>query len=376
MEVLMSQVTVTRNDAQARFEARFKYDPHTISSLKGDGWRWDPAAKCWHTTDEAKARARGFGGEASPAATPVAIPSSGRARRFTVDTPDSVKQALELIGNRKDHFLLFDSTDDLAGYIAEQKRDNSEVRGHIDRLSGEKFVGFKTYNQTLDGIVAGDLDGVAKSDALLAKMEDVALPTTRKAWADDVCGSFANVPAFVAGHPLAMRRRIRVENEAAPLAIVVDLTTSASISADKIAKRGAAILALVRALSARRPIELWVGTGLDADNYRNAIYVFARIETAPLDLARAAHMLTCPSVPRLGFYALSRAYGYGGSWPYGKGNASFKHMETIVAPAFSHVGETLCIPAIYGTDPLVNNPEGWVRRMLQEHGVKDLAEAA
>ena len=39
----------------ARIEARFRYDPATKDLVKAAGFRWDPAAKVWWTTDEAKA---------------------------------------------------------------------------------------------------------------------------------------------------------------------------------------------------------------------------------------------------------------------------------------------------------------------------------
>ena len=39
----------------ARIEARFRYDPATKDLVKAAGFRWDPAAKVWWTTDETKA---------------------------------------------------------------------------------------------------------------------------------------------------------------------------------------------------------------------------------------------------------------------------------------------------------------------------------
>ena len=39
----------------ARIEARFRYDPATKDLVKAAGFRWDPTAKVWWTTDETKA---------------------------------------------------------------------------------------------------------------------------------------------------------------------------------------------------------------------------------------------------------------------------------------------------------------------------------
>jgi hypothetical protein len=130
---------------------------------------------------------------------------------------------------------MFDSVREMGAH-AETSRPKRE------RLAARSWTGGHDWRESVRVAQTGDLSGVAKSDALLAKMEQYALPTSRREWRDDVCGSIPNVPAFIAGHPLSMRRRARSENEASPIAIVADLSTSAGISADDLSRRGAAIL--------------------------------------------------------------------------------------------------------------------------------------
>jgi hypothetical protein len=144
------------------------------------------------------------------------------------------------------------------------------------------------------------------------------------------------------------------------LAIIADVTTSASVSGGDIQRRGAAILALVRVLSTRRPIELWAGTMVDADNGRNAVYTFARIETSPLDLATACFALAHPAFPRHLCYGLARLHGYAGRWPYDKNSRHRDHMAAILAPAFSHATQTLCLPSLHAADQSCTNPEAWL----------------
>jgi len=292
-------------------------------------------------------------------------------QRFTVPTPDSVREALSLPRNTEDHFQLFDSPGELADYGQANALEHlvaQENRGPRGCWSG----GLSTADACRTAR-EGDLSAVAASDALLSKFERFAFETGRKAWLDDVTGAIPNVPAFIAGHPLAMRRRVRQDSASAPLAIIVDVTTSSRVSARDIQRRGAAILALVRILSTRRPIELWAGTMLDADNRRSAVHTFARIETSPLDLATACFALVHPAFSRHLCYGLACLHGFAGGWPYGAHARHRPHMAAILAPAFTHATQTLCLPPLHAADQSCTNPEAWLEQRLAELSPVDLA---
>lgn len=288
--------------------------------------------------------------------------------KFTTSAPKVIQDIYQRPG-AKDYFFMFDTPRELADFA-------KTCGGRVNAHSPDQWAGNVTGLQAVKMAQEGDLSGVASSDAMLEKFERFTFETGRKAWSNDVCGSIPNVPAYVAGHPLAMRRRTRQDSAAAPIAVVVDLTTSGSITAEQIAKRGAAILALVRILSTRRPVELWAGTGLDADGRKNSVWTFAKIETAPLDLATAAHVLTHASFPRILCYEISRQHhGYTGGWPYGAGpKMQFRpHLSAIVAPAFTHTAQTLCLPPLFMADESVNYPEKWIEARLSELSPVDLA---
>jgi len=136
------------------------------------------------------------------------------------------------------------------------------------------------------------------------------------------------------------------------------------ISASDLERRGAAILAIVRVLSARRPVELWAGTMTDADNRKNASAHFSRIETAPLDLARAAFVLVSPAFPRQLCYGASKADGFDGGWPYDSNRVSRHHMADIIRPAMPHISEFLAIPGAHETDQIHKSPEDWIETTL------------
>lgn len=271
----------------------------------------------------------------------------------------------------KVHYALFDSPAAFADYVdRESGADFRERRPRPDR-----WIGDENAESSLAKARCGDLSRVAPSDALLDKFEKFAFATTRRAWADDVTGAMPNVPAFIAGHPLSMRRRIKRQSTAAPLAVIVSLSSSASISATELNRRGAAILALVRVLSASRPVELWAGSTLDADSMQNAYVAMARIETAPLDLATAAHCLVSPSFDRgLGHQIGFAKYDYAGDWPFGSHTIAQTHCQQLLAPGFPHVSEALCIPPVLTDDIIVKNPEKWIAAQLTRYAIDAFAE--
>jgi hypothetical protein len=171
-----------------------------------------------------------------------------------------------------------------------------------------------------------------------------------------------------------MRRRARVMHEQAPLSIVVDIASSAGIEAKQIEKRGAAILALVRALSAVRPVELWAGVSASPSSLKakGAWHVFSRIDTAPLDLARAAHVLCCPAVARSMLYALVHKYAGDEteaslSWPYGDHEFSRKHGREMVGRVMGG-GDVFYIAPPYVSDALVDKPDAWLADAIQTWG--------
>jgi hypothetical protein len=95
---------------------------------------------------------------------------------------------------------------------------------------------------------------------------------------------------------------------------------SAGIDAEICLTRGAAMLAMARMLANVRAVELWCVVAIGNRNSRSSLCV--RLDTAPLDLARVAHVLTHPSVFRaLGYQSLEHEFyrpgGWSGLWAFG-----------------------------------------------------------
>ena len=214
----------------------------------------------------------------------------------------------------------------------------------------------------------GDENLARQSDKLMTEFENLSLDSTRTRWADAVSGGAPNVPAFLAGSPLAMRRRIKDAHAAAPLCVVSDTTISGACTDKHIMDRGSAILALVRLLSASRPVELWTLCAIDYQS-RGAGFYLTRIETAPLDLGRAAFALTHPAFPRRLQYGLGKKlHSFAGHWPFSDYDKSRANLRALIAPYLPHADEILALPGAHIDDPIVTDPKAWLAKALEEFG--------
>lgn len=299
--------------------------------------------------------------------------------KFEAPVSDACKAIVR--GAETDHFMLGTLAEFLATCENLIKKNGPFGRnGKIEEYASDRrqaWAGGLNYAEALKTARDGDMSAVEKSDKLLEEMERLfPAPSSRHEWVDDVTGAFPNVPAYLAGQPLNMRRKRKTENEFAPLAVVVNLASSAMIDVDDVRKRGVAILALVRALAARRPVELWVGctAGGNQKTDSDSSSVYFKIETAPMDLAHAAHLISHPSISRIFCYEIQRQYfntSPGIPWQYSRDLDSSTIRKTyphIVKNAFPHMSEILAIPMIHGKDQAVHDPKAWLTEMVQQYG--------
>jgi len=286
-------------------------------------------------------------------------------RKFTLDVIDTCPMP-----KTHDVFLV---GDDLTSFIDKASNVPQSNHNRTECNENNSWTGKQGYDKALRYGREGDLSGVAASDAYLSKFE--SLHAARPAWARiaDVTGSSPIVSAAIIGHPLAMRRRVRMATETAPLAVCVDLVSSGGISAKILQKRGALILALVRALSALRPVDLWCGGSSLPSESNDTYHVWWRMDSAPLDLARAAHVMTSPAVARgllYGTISSEAGKGWGLRWPYNNHDWSRKNMRPVLSRVIGS-DDMLCIAAPHMNDRLVDEPEAWFDDMLKQYGGVD-----
>lgn len=285
-----------------------------------------------------------------------------------VDLPCTLRTATQNFTTRTDRALICDTMTELADRMA---------RGCERSMWGSDWVGGMSAADAPRFLTEGDESRVAASDVFMAKLEDkFEFLTGRFRTVDAIAGGCPNVAAYLAGAPMAMRRRQRVADDLAPLTIVADCSSSSGISGKDMEKRGAAVLALVRLLSARRPVNLYAG--VTAGNSGTGIVAtMTRIETAPLDLARAAFMLSHQGAARgIGYGLCMNEFEPGAlGWCFGSEALERSYSPTFWARVFPAT-EVLFISGAHLKDAAVSDPEKWLTDNLAKYGGMENQAAA
>ena len=140
---------------------------------------------------------------------------------------------------------------------------------------------------------------VPAAERIMDTLRDAMPASWREAWTMDMAGAFPSVPAFLAGAPDHMMRRVRQQRENHPVKVVVALTSSGGVADALLVKRGVAVLALAMALQAVRGCELYVAGMLGG--YSNGKpdvkalgggVALVRIPSNPLSISEACLALT------------------------------------------------------------------------------------
>lgn len=253
---------------------------------------------------------------------------------------------------------LFESLSDFADFAE---------GGSYRSKSGDAWAG-ATFAEALALTREGDLSLVSRSEALLEKFESTELLTKRREWISDIAGVVPSVPAYIAGHPQAMRRRAKREHEAAPVTVYVDLFLSAAFSVEDTAIRGAAVLAFVRVLARFRPVTLLIGYGT-LDRRGRPLCPMVRLNTTPLDLAHAAYAFGSASIVRRTLLAvLDRMVPGSSPWPPFRGD-----YEALLREVFGS-GEQLVVVKGGMIAGIVKNPAAWIEARLREAAPEVLGE--
>jgi hypothetical protein len=295
------------------------------------------------------------------------------ATRFSL--PSTVKPG------RTDHHCILshdaftDLVNDRAAFSAHGALEYAQEKTRNPEWLGLPRRSRLTFDQMQGWLTNGSDVLVAPSDAMLREVEDkVPVMSSGRAWVNSVAGAVPDVQAYLSGSPMSMRRRVKVQSDTSPLVIVMDLASSGGIDGALVQKRSAALLALVRVLSGRRPVELYVGSTGDAGprgewRDRDASYLWIRVDTSPLNLSRASFLCSVTCCRGL-MYAAQRwqGHGYEGRWPYAAGVLKHADFETVVRTAFPHAGDVLAVPGIYIDDPAVKDPIGWVVANAKRYG--------
>jgi len=182
----------------------------------------------------------------------------------------------------------------------------------------------------------------------------VDIPTVGRQRVMDVCGGCPQVPAYLLGEPEHFATVRAVESESGPIRVVYDPTSSASVDAESLLKRGAAAAAFVLALSATRPVELWVTSSIDGSSVP-----MIRLGTSPFVTSEVAFAVGHVAFARQLIYGWGRVHtGYPGWWAdwMSHGDPDVALRRAVEAQP----DDVVLGPATQGS-PSVKDPDGWLQ---------------
>jgi hypothetical protein len=268
----------------------------------------------------------------------------------------------------RDAIRRFDSPEEYHSWL-------STIPSHIAHRYADSWSG-GSFESNMDKLAHGDMSVVDEANAIIDQLKDaqvftVGIPVMRSS----VVGFIPNVPAAIIGHPKDMWRRDIEDNTNlnAPLTIYTEVVVSGGVEHEELMRRGVAVLAFVLAMQAIRPVELYTINMLGGG--RACYGTVTKIETKPLDLARAAYMLTSTGYARA--LAFSSAYAMSnqvhgdcsGQWPWGS-NPQNREYEPAMREMLGMQPEDIFLCGAFLYDKLaLTDPVAWVKQMIEKHNV-------
>ena len=266
--------------------------------------------------------------------------------------------------------MMFDGYTDFADHVEALPYgpEAGRVGPHVE--AGEDDFHGRSWRDMTKALRTGAPEWVHHADKYLAGMEELLdWQSTKWKSRNDVAGGRLNVGRYLADLPDCARRRVRVEDDTALLNVIVAINAASAISPEDLMKRGAAILAFVRLMSAGRPVNLYA-SAVSLYGSVNSGFAF-KLETAPLDLARAAFVLVDASMARRASFAVRCAMPRsGGAYdPFVAIADTGPQGGAIFAKALGCKPEdTLYLKRFDRSDLIASDPRNWILDNATKYG--------
>lgn len=282
-----------------------------------------------------------------------------------------------------DIFRWHQSPEDYLAYLSQD--GVRECHFHGIENDNEDWGG-PIWPKALEKLERGDATRTGMVNSLYDEITVDLTPTSgRNIIGPAIVGFVPNVPAYLAGQPETMLARQVIEDMShlAPLRIFVETSVSCNLTATQLINRGVATLAFTMLMNTVRPIELYLLSSWSTDEgygdgYAGVACHVVRVETKPLDISRAAWMLTDPGYARrLSFSAakhlmwpklIKKSRARRDTMPLAWG-AAYGHQYVInMEQALKTEPQDLIIVGGYGgNDLMLNDPKAWVNQMIDKH---------
>jgi hypothetical protein len=224
----------------------------------------------------------------------------------------------------------------------------------------------------------GISDNVELIKAERQRAEKLDVQVCFPSWQPDIAGAFADVPAFLAGDPMSMRRLVNQVSDTRPVRIFVGMASSCSFTSDQLAKRGALVSALALQLSKTRSVDVYAinsgrktfGKGnLAGESFDWSVLVKL---PKPVSASDLSYWLCHQASVRGLLYATERAFSGPLSWPYALLNfGDYSTPPAIAAHAKlwgAHDSDIVIPFPMAGNaaqTEMILKPETWLRNTLQ-----------
>lgn len=279
---------------------------------------------------------------------------------------------------------VFDSPGQFLDKVAAMEGTPHQTR---EMARDPEFFGGETWPVVAERAVSGDKDLAKRAAAIMSQIDAVHYATPKR---QRVASPFGRVRTgnLLAGDPMPCVRKVKVAANHAPLSIVVSVNSSGNTPAAQLEARGVAIAALIRRLSAERPVSLYLSrfcvVGYGSDSANTAALV--KFPTTPIDVYRLSYLLSSQGFARGAFFAFhtsarqiykdagmhcksqvgSDAIGPAGGAQYSQ-QANCPYQRDLKA-FFGH--DVLYIPGAYSYLPdyqqMIDNPVGWVNATMDK----------
>lgn len=263
-----------------------------------------------------------------------------------------------------------------------------EYADFISSIPGYNYYGYRELQKRereLNCLRIGDITLAEKAEKFMEQLRvegimSVGLPMPSRA----VTGAMTILPLYEAGIPNCMvtRRTSDVRGISTPINIYWDRFRSGAIGhGDAIINRGIAITAFAMAMSTIRPVNLYmISVSCPHNAYpgmRGCYGGLVRMETRPLDLARAVDIYTSSAFSgTLTFNAMAHMFqqenNYAADWACGPlwlRHSPSNPQYSAELRAIFDIGENdVLIYGMHAHDTLSwTDPVAWVRKMLDDH---------
>lgn len=244
---------------------------------------------------------------------------------------------------------------------------------HREQHRPSSFNGNTTLADAQAGMLKGNLSEVPAAEKLLDSLLDAPVEFDVPQWELSVAGQMACVPAYLAGHPESMYRRVEVRSERAPVRIYASVCVSGGLSTDQLRQRGTSILALAMRLAEIRPVELHLFADMGNYGGSTAFMPVIRLDTSPLDLCAASYCLTHPGFLRQACFTWAEwaskqtvGKGWDGAWAWNTDPNSAESLRKT-RDLLKAGPDDLVIPGGFAHDPMITQPVKWLNDKIAKY---------